>query len=119
MLIILIFRVITLTYYPFPEDLTWLEKIDMNQYLKSLPDGAFIVIITSHVLGAFSGALIAALISLKTRFTTGIITGAIIFIVVIIFNFSFDFPVIYLMISTLLTALAGFGGSIVGNGRKV
>jgi putative membrane protein (TIGR04086 family) len=119
MLIITVFRVVILSYYPFPEQLTWKDSGDMNMYFNGLPDAAFIMIIASHVLGALFGTLITSLISKKARFTNGIITGAIIFSIVFVVNFTYDFPVLFLMIDTLLTAIAAFAGSAFGQGRKV
>lgn len=119
MLIITIFRVVIFSYYPFPEELTWKVSEDMNTYFNGLPDAAFVMIIASHVLGALLGTLITSLISKKQRFTNGILTGSIIFSIVLVVNFTYDFPVVYLMIDTLLTAVAAFAGSAFGQGRKV
>lgn len=119
LMIILIIRVVALTYYEFPEELTWSNPEDMKTYLESLPDAAFILLISSHIVGAFLAALISSLISLKTRFADGIIAGAIIFVIIIVSNFTFDFPVLYLMSDTLLSAVAGFAGASFGQGRDV
>jgi putative membrane protein (TIGR04086 family) len=119
MLVIMVFRVVILSYYPFPEELTWQDSSDMNIYFNGLPDAAFIMIIASHILGALFGTLITSLISKHTRFTNGIITGSIIFSIVFVINFTYDFPVLFLMIDTFLTAIAAFAGSVFGKGRKV
>lgn len=119
MLIIMVLRVVILSYYPFPDQLTWKDSTDMNMYFNGLPDAAFIMIIASHVLGALFGTLITSLISKQSRFTNGIITGSIIFSIVLVINFTYDFPVIFLMIDTFLTAIAAFTGSVFGKGRKV
>ena len=118
-MVILIIRVVVLTYYEFPEELTWSNPEDMNTYVNSLPDGAFALLIGSHIVGAFLSSLIASLISIKTRFTDGIIAGTIVFVVIVVFNFTFDFPVLYLMIDTLLSAVAAFGGAAFGQARNV
>jgi len=118
-MIILIFRTITLSFFPFPSGLEWMNTDDMNQYLRSLPDNAFILILSSHVVGAFLGSLIAALITKKGRFSAGIISGSIIFVAVTLFNFRFDFPTLFVVSSTLLAALAAFAGSAVGKSRTV
>ena len=119
LMIILIIRVVALSYYEFPDELIWSNPEDMNTYVESLPDGAFILLISSHIVGAFLTSLIASLISIKTRFADGIIAGAIIFVFIIVFNFTFDFPVLYLMIDTLLSAVAAFAGASFGQGRDV
>lgn len=119
LMIILIIRVVALSYYEFPEELTWSNPEDMNTYVESLPDGAFILLISSHIVGAFLTSLLASLISVKTRFADGIIAGAIIFVFIIVFNFTFEFPVLYLMIDTLLSAVAAFAGASFGQGRDV
>ncbi|MEM9546471.1 MAG: hypothetical protein AAGA77_10895 [Bacteroidota bacterium] len=119
LVVILIIRVVALTYYEFPDDLIWSNPEDMKTYLDSLPDAAFILLISSHIVGAFLTSLIASLISVKTRFADGIIAGAIIFVIILISNFTFDFPVLYLMIDTLLSAVAAFAGASFGQGRDV
>jgi len=119
LLIILIIRVVAFTYYEFPDELNWSNPDDMNTYLQSLPDSAFILLVSSHVVGAFLTSLIASLISVKTRFSDGIIAGAIIFAVIIVSNFTFDFPILYLMSDTLLSAVAAFAGASFGQGRDV
>lgn len=119
LLIIMVIRVIVLSYYPFPENLTWQDTADMGTYFNGLPNAAFVMIISSHVLGALIGTLITSLISKQGRFTNGIITGSIIFVVVFVVNFTYDFPPLYLMIDTLLTAVAAMAGTVIGKGRKV
>ncbi len=118
-MIILIIRVVVLSYYEFPDELTWFNPEDMNTYVESLPDGAFILLIASHIVGAFLTSLIASLISINARFADGIIAGTIIFVFIVVFNFTFDFPVLYLMIDTLLSAVAAFAGASFGQGRDV
>lgn len=119
LLIILIIRVVALAYYEFPKELTWFNPEDMKTYVESLPDSAFILLISSHVVGAFLTSLIASLISIKTRFADGIIAGSIVFVFILVSNFTFDFPVLYLMIDTLLSAVAAFAGASFGQGRDV
>ncbi len=118
-MIIMVIRVIILSYYPFPENLTWQDTTDMGTYFNGLPNVAFALIIASHTIGALIGALITSLISTKGRFTNGIITGSIIFVVVFVVNFTYDFPPIFLMVDTFLTAVAAFAGAVIGKGRKV
>lgn len=119
LMIILIIRVVALAYYEFPDELTWWNPDDMKTYVESLPDAAFILLISSHIIGAFLTSLLASLISIKTRFTDGIIAGVIVFVFIIVSNFTFDFPVLYLMIDTLLSAVAAFAGASFGQGRDV
>jgi hypothetical protein len=119
LMIILIIRVIALSYYEFPDDLTWFNPEDMNTYFGRLPDSAFIMLISSHIVGAFLTSLIASLISIKNRFGVGIIAGTIIYVFIVVVNFTFEFPVLYLMIDTLLSAVAAFAGASFGQGRDV
>lgn len=119
LMVIMIIRVMALSYYEFPEDLTWFNPDDMSTYIESLPDSAFILIISSHIVGAFLASLIASLIAVKNRFAVGIIAGSIIFAVIVVSNFTFEFPVLYLMIDTLLSAVAAFAGASFGQGRDV
>lgn len=119
LMIIMIFRVVAIAYFPFPEGLEWDNVEDMNTYFSGLPDGAYILIVASHAVGALLGALITALISTRGRFSNGIITGAIIFTFVVAMNFTYDFPGLYIMSDTLLAAIGAFAGAAFGQGRKV
>ena len=42
LMVILIIRVMALSYFEFPDDLTWFNPEDMNTYFESLPESAFI-----------------------------------------------------------------------------
>lgn len=119
LMIILIIRVVALTYYEFPGDLTWFNPEDMNTYFKSLPDSAFILLISSHIIGSFLTSLITSLIAIKNRFAMGIIAGSVIFVFIVVVNFTFEFPVLYVMSDTLLSAVAAFAGASFGQGRDV
>ncbi|MEE9438442.1 MAG: TIGR04086 family membrane protein [Saprospiraceae bacterium] len=118
LLVILILRVINISYFPFPDNLTWKDSSDMATYFTNLPDKAFILYIFSHAIGAFLAGLISSLVSQKNRFTIGIIAGFFIFVFVFIINFTYDFPRLFLMVDILATAIAGFTGAILGNKKN-
>lgn len=118
-LVISVLRVMIYTYFPFPESLDGTLAADRQIYVEGLPDKAYIMMAVSHVLGAFLGSLITALIAVKHRFSSGIITGALIFVTVMVTNFSFSFPPLYVVVDTLVSAVAAFAGASFGQGRQV
>lgn len=119
MIVILLVRTMSLAKYPFPSNLDWKNILDRNQYIASLPDAAFVIIIASHLIGAFLAGLISSLVSRKDRFTVGIVSVLLIFVFVLIVNFTHEYPKIYMMIDVLLTAVAGFFGAAFGKKRVV
>mgnify|MGYP000203097047 CR=1 FL=1 len=118
-LVVVITRTITLSYYPFPEELTWFDSQDMELYINSLPDGAFWAQIVAHIVGAFLAGLITSLVNRKGRFIHGIIAGGVIFVFTIVSNFTFGFPGWYIIVDTLLTGVAAFAGASFGQSRDV
>lgn len=119
LIIILLLRTMSLAKYPFPEQLDWLDNMHRNEYISSLPDAAFWIVICSHLISAFIAGLLASLISRKDRFTVGIVAALCLFTFVLVANFYHDYPVWYLMIDTLVTAIAGFAGAAFGRQRVV
>lgn len=116
---ILLVRTMSLAKYPFPENLDWTDTLDRNTYIASLPDAAFLIVIGSHILGAFLTGLIASLITRKDRFTIGIIAGLLLFAFVLVANFTHEYPKLYMMSDVLLTAISGFSGAAFGMKRVV
>ena len=119
MLVVLLTRTVSLAKYPFPEDLDWLNGEHRNQYIAALPDAAFIIVIASHMLGAFLAGLIASLITRKDKFVVGVLAALILFVLVLVANFTHEYPKLYMMLDVLLTAVAGFSGAAFGAKRVV
>ena len=54
---------LSMVFYPLPEGVT-MEDVDaLNQYMKTAPLGALILVIVSHASGAFFATIISALLS--------------------------------------------------------
>ncbi len=119
LIVILLIRTMSLAKYPFPADLDWTDGNHRDLYIASLPDAAFIIVIASHMLGAFLAGLIASLVCRYDRFSTGIIAALLIFAFVLVANFTHEYPKLYMMIDVLLTAVAGFAGAAFGRQRVV
>jgi len=119
LLVILLVRTMSLAKYPFPDKLDWLDTAHRNEYIASLPDAAFLIVIGSHILGAFLAGLIAALITRKDKFTIGILAVLFIFAFVLVANFTHEYPKLYMMFDVLLTGVAGFAGAAFGRKRIV
>jgi len=119
LLVILLVRTMSLAKYPFPDTLDWTDSAHRNEYIAALPDAAFLIVIASHMLGAFLAGLIASLISRKDRFAIGIVAGLLLFTFVLIANFTHEYPKLYMMSDILLTAVAGFVGAAFGMRRVV
>ncbi len=118
-LIILVAQILRDGLYPFPLDLNTDDQAAMVTWMSSLPNKAFIIVAISHGLAAFISGLISSLVSGQNRTTTGMITISIIFIAVMIYLFTYNFPVWFVVTDTVLTAVLGFAGVMVGSARYV
>lgn len=119
MFVILISRVMIMAKYPFPENLDYSEVTDLVKYYQDLPDAGYVMIIISHLIGAFGASLFASLVARKGRFTMGIIAGFAIFCFILVRDFWIDYPKLYLMIDVLLVGVTAFAGAAFGQGREV
>lgn len=105
--------------YPFPLELNRDDQAAMVSWMSSLPNKAFVIVAISHGLAAFISGLISSLVSGQNRTATGMITISIIFIAVMIYLFTYYFPVWFVVTDTVLTAVLGFAGVMVGSARYV
>jgi hypothetical protein len=87
--------------------------------MSNLPNTAFIIVAISHGLAAFISGLISSLVSGQSRMAIGVITISIIFIAVMVYLFTYNFPVWFVVTDTVVTALLGFMGVVVGSARYV
>ena len=54
---------ISMVFYPLPEGVTMEDAEALNKYMEIAPLGAMLLVIVSHAMGAFFGALVATLLS--------------------------------------------------------
>jgi len=107
----------TFAFNMYPEAGTLVQNNDTSPEL--IPDGFNWFIIASHVIGAFAAGLIAALISKKKRFTLGMSVSLVILAFTAYYNYSHQFPDWARLADTILTAIGGALGSLLGSrGRK-
>jgi|JI7StandDraft_1071085.scaffolds.fasta_scaffold16589_2 hypothetical protein len=118
-LIIFIAQMLRDGLYPFPLELNRDDQAAMVSWMSSLPNKAFVIVAISHGLAAFISGLISSLVSGQNRTATGMITISIIFIAVMIYLFTYYFPVWFVVTDTVLTAVLGFAGVMVGSARYV
>jgi hypothetical protein len=118
-LIIFIAQMLRDGLYPFPLELNRDNQAAMVSWMSSLPNKAFVIVAISHGLAAFISGLISSLVSGQNRTATGMITISIIFIAVMIYLFTYYFPVWFVVTDTVLTAVLGFAGVMVGSARYV
>lgn len=105
--------------YPQPSELFSASDDAMSIWINNLPDKAFIIIGISHGLAAFAAGLISSLVSGSSRMTYGMISISIIFISVMIYLFSYYFPAWFVIADTIVTAILGFTGVVIGSARYV
>ena len=54
---------LSMVFYPLPEGVTMEDAEALNKYMEIAPLGAMLLVIVSHAMGAFIGALVATLLS--------------------------------------------------------
>ena len=54
---------LSMVFYPLPEGLTMEDAEALNKYMAIAPLGAMLLVIVSHAMGSFIGALVATLLS--------------------------------------------------------
>ena len=54
---------LSIVFYPLPEGLTMEDAEALNKYMAIAPLGAMLLVIVSHAMGSFIGALVATLLS--------------------------------------------------------
>jgi uncharacterized protein YacL len=54
---------ISMVFYPLPEGITMGDADALNKYMEIAPLGAMLLVIVSHAMGSFIGALVATLLS--------------------------------------------------------
>ena len=105
--------------YPIPLDINHDDQIAISSWMSNLPNTAFIIVAISHGLAAFVSGLISSLVSGQSRMAIGVITISIIFIAVMVYLFTYNFPVWFVVTDTVVTALLGFMGVVMGSARYV
>jgi hypothetical protein len=118
-LIIFIAQMLRDGLYPFPLELNREDKSTVINWMSALPNKAFIIVAISHGLAAFTSGLISSLVAGQNRTITGMITISIIFIAVMIYLFTYYFPVWFVVTDTVVTAVLGFAGVMLGSTRYV
>jgi uncharacterized protein YacL len=54
---------LSMVFYPLPEGVTMEDTEALNKYMAIAPLGAMLLVIVSHAMGSFIGALVATLLS--------------------------------------------------------
>ena len=54
---------LSMVFYPLPEGVTMEDAEALNKYMAIAPLGAMLLVIVSHAMGSFIGALVATLLS--------------------------------------------------------
>lgn len=116
-LIIIMAQMIREGLYPQPISIDFDNKDSVIKWMSELPSKAFIIIAISHGVGAFAAGLISSLVAGQSRMTTGMISISVIFIAVMMYLFTYYFPVWFVITDTVVTAILGFVGVVIGSGR--
>ena len=91
----------------------------LKRWMSQLPTKAFVVIAISHGLASFAAGLISSLTAGIYRMTFGMIAMMIVFIGVMIYLFSYNFPGWFVITDTIVTAIIGFSGVVIGSARYI
>ncbi len=105
--------------YPQPLSLAVSGTDALSTWYNNLPNQAFIIIAISHGLAAFASGLISSLVVGTSRMTSGMITITIVFVYVMIYLFTYFFPTWFVITDTVITAVSGFTGVLIGSARYV
>jgi len=63
---------LSMVFYPLPEGVTMEDAEALNKYMEIAPLGAMILVIVSHAMGSFIGALSATLLSQVSKWKNSI-----------------------------------------------
>lgn len=89
----------------------------MNGWIATWKTSVYVLIAISHGLAAFSAGLISSLVSGQSRMTAGVVAVCLVFIPVMVYLFTYTFPVLFVVTDTVVTAILGFLGIIIGSTR--
>jgi hypothetical protein len=99
--------------YPAPPGFDYKNKEAVLELMKSMPAGAWWLIILAYVLGSFAGGFVAALISPDKKIRSGTIVGFIAMIAGIFNLFEFENPVWFAIVSTLVYIPSAYFGALM------
>jgi len=99
---------------PIPDDA---DSDFIKIWMSKLPTKAFVIIAISHGFASFAAGLISSLTAGSSRMIFGMIAILIVFIAVMIYLFSYFFPGWFVITDTVVTAVAGFSGVLIGSAR--
>jgi hypothetical protein len=100
--------------WPIPDEF---DSLLIENFLKSLPDIAFISKVITHSVMCFAGGLIASLVANQGKAQAGIITTLTLFTLVLYRDFRFVYPTFYVMSSLFMSGILGFLGVLIGSKR--
>jgi hypothetical protein len=118
-LIIIMAQMIREGLFPTPQDLDFTNNLAVSDWMSAMPANFFLTIALSHGLGAFAAGLISSLVMERNRMSTGMISFSVVFIMVMVYLFKYYFPVWFVITDTVVTAVLGFAGAMVGSSRHV
>ena len=63
--------------FPMPDGVSWNDSEAINEWIKGLPQSAFILVLVAHVSQAFVGGFVAALIAKRNMMCVAIAVGVL------------------------------------------
>ena len=63
--------------FPMPDGVSWNDSEAINEWIKDLPQSAFILVLVAHVSQAFVGGFVAALIAKRNMMCVAIAVGVL------------------------------------------
>jgi len=69
--------ILNVLIFPMPDGVSWNDSEAINEWIKGLPQSAFILVLVAHVSQAFVGGFVAALIAKRNMMCVAMAVGVL------------------------------------------
>lgn len=118
-LAVALIEMINSSVYPMPLDLDTTDMAKMTEYIKSLPNAAFTLVIVAHAIGALVAGLVAGMVAKTGRMNVGLIAAAIMLVFTILNYIFIPHPTWVPIVDVIATVIGGVIGAKIGATRVV
>ena len=108
---------VNINLWPMPVNIDPDHVINMENFIKGLPDRFFIAKVVVHALMCFAGGLVASLVANVNKAQAGAITILLLFSIVLYRDFEYVYPTLYVVASLFASGITGFFGVLIGSRR--
>ena len=110
---IMLIQTLSSQMYPMPEGLDYKDSVAFGEYVKTLPVGAFLMVILSYIVGSFFGGMGATLVA-QEKYNPAIVVGAFFTLGGIVNGISMPQPIWVSFISIIIFVhLACVGAKVI------